>query len=62
MPYVRIEGSDEMNKEVIYIFSASFIESICIILRKYEAGAQIRLFADRFINLFFNDLEARLGK
>ncbi len=62
MPYIEIKGSDVMSKDVIYIYSASFIESICIILRKYKAGAQIRILADRFIGLFFIDLEMRLGK
>lgn len=60
LPFMKSEGSDIQGDDITYIFSASFIESICIILRKYEGGIQIRLLIDRFIKLFFEDLEMRL--
>lgn len=61
LPFMKTEGSEIHNDDVTYIFSASFIESICIILRKYDGGVQIRLLIDRFIYLFYKDLEIRLG-
>ncbi len=60
LSFMKTDDSGILNDDVTYIFSASFIESICIILRKYEGGVQVRLLIDRFINLFFNDLEIRL--
>jgi AcrR family transcriptional regulator len=60
LPFMKSKGSDIHGDDITYIFSASFIESICIILRKYEGGIQIRLLIDRFIKLFFEDLEMRL--
>jgi AcrR family transcriptional regulator len=60
LPFMKSEGPDVRSDDVTFIFSASFIESICIILRKYEGGIQIKLLIDRFINLFFKDLEMRL--
>ncbi|MDF2989113.1 MAG: transcriptional regulator [Eubacterium sp.] len=60
LPFMKQEGLSTLSDDVTYIFSASFIESICIIFRKYEAGSQIRLLVERFISLFFNDLEKRI--
>ncbi|OPX44403.1 putative HTH-type transcriptional regulator YttP [Ruminiclostridium hungatei] len=60
LPYMKNKDSQALKEDVTYIFSSSFIESICIILRKYEAGSQIRLLIDRFITLFFDGLEKRL--
>ncbi len=60
LPFMKTEDSNELNDDVTYIFSSAFIESICLILRKYEAGSQIRLLIDRLIRIFFDGLEKRL--
>lgn len=60
LPFMSITAASGLDNDVTYIFSAAFIESICSILRKYEAGNQIRLLIDRFIGLFFNGLETRI--
>lgn len=53
-------NKDLSGIDTTYILSASFIESICIILRNYEEGNKILILIDKFINLFFDDLENRI--
>lgn len=58
LPYMKDSGI--YSRDITYIYSASFIESICIILRKYDGGVQIRLLIDHLIKMFFEELEKRI--
>ncbi|HEX2925460.1 MAG TPA: TetR/AcrR family transcriptional regulator [Ruminiclostridium sp.] len=57
----ELSDEDKIKNDIMYIISASFIESICIILRKCDGGPCTRVLIDRCICLFFKDLEARLA-
>lgn len=54
-------NGEKIDSDILYILSASFIESICIILRNCDGGPCIKSHIDRCICLFFKDLEMRLA-
>ncbi|MDR3552353.1 MAG: TetR/AcrR family transcriptional regulator [Clostridia bacterium] len=47
------------NPYIVYILSASFIEGLCNILRKYENGSEVKLLVDELITIFFKDIASR---
>lgn len=59
LPNLIDSGIEVRNAYITYILSASFIEGLCNILRKYENGSEVKLLIDQLINIIFKDIASR---
>lgn len=59
LPNVMENTGEPDSGYITYILSASFIEGLCSILRKYENGAEVKSLTDRLICIFFKDIASR---
>jgi AcrR family transcriptional regulator len=59
LPNLVDNGVIVRNTYITYILSASFIEGLSNILRKYENGSEVELLIDQLISIFFKDIASK---
>lgn len=58
---LKSKGIFLKDEFILYVLSATFVDGVCIILRNNDDGVKISNLIQQLINIYFNDIETRIG-